>query len=60
MRRSALGKDPQVGRAIRMICADEQNHLAFCQEELLRLCARGHRAEITILLRTRRAGGDPD
>ena len=49
--RSALGKDPQVGRAIRMICADEQNHLAFCHEELLRLCAEGHRAEITNLLR---------
>lgn len=49
--RSALGQDPQVGRAIRMICADEQNHLAYCHEELLRLSALGHRAEIADLLR---------
>ncbi|MCF2532744.1 ferritin-like domain-containing protein [Yinghuangia soli] len=35
--RRYLGDDPDIGRSIRMICDDEENHLAYCHEELLRL-----------------------
>ncbi|GGV47762.1 hypothetical protein GCM10010277_40430 [Streptomyces longisporoflavus] len=37
-----FGDHPEVGKAIRMICHDEENHLAYCHEELLRLAAEGH------------------
>ncbi|MEY9894964.1 hypothetical protein ABIA35_006215 [Catenulispora sp. MAP12-49] len=50
--RKIFGDDPELGRAVRMICADENNHLAYCHEELLRLSAQGHRDEIESLLRT--------
>ena len=40
--RAVFGDHPEVGRAVRMISADEDNHLAYCHEELLRLAARGH------------------
>lgn len=43
--------DPQVGRAVRMISDDEDRHLAYCHEELLRLAAEGDRAHIDRLLR---------
>ena len=33
---------PEIGRAIRAISRDEDNHLAYCHEELLRLAAAGH------------------
>jgi hypothetical protein len=33
---------PDIGRAVRMISADEDNHLAYSHEELLRLAAAGH------------------
>ncbi|MFE2078304.1 ferritin-like domain-containing protein [Streptomyces misionensis] len=33
---------PEIGRAVRMIAADEDNHLAYTHEELLRLAAAGH------------------
>ncbi|MEU6776103.1 ferritin-like domain-containing protein [Streptomyces sp. NPDC046759] len=33
---------PHVGRAVRMICDDEVNHLAYTHEELLRFAAAGH------------------
>lgn len=33
---------PDLGRAITMISHDEDNHLAYCHEELLRLAAAGH------------------
>ncbi|MGW1169234.1 ferritin-like domain-containing protein [Streptomyces sp. NPDC002550] len=33
---------PEVGRAIRMISDDEDNHLAYTHEELLRFAAAGH------------------
>lgn len=36
-----LGDDPDIGRGIRMICDDEENHLAYCHEELLRLSRNG-------------------
>ena len=50
--RKIFGDDPELGNAVRMICGDENNHLAYCHEELLRLSAQGHRAEIEKLLRT--------
>ena len=37
-----FGDHPVVGRAVRMISADEDNHLAYCHEELLRLARQGH------------------
>lgn len=43
--------DPQVGKAVRMISADEDNHLAYCHEELLRLAAHGSRRHIDRILR---------
>ncbi|MDT0490334.1 ferritin-like domain-containing protein [Streptomyces sp. NPDC012600] len=33
---------PDIGRAVRMISDDEDNHLAYCHEELLRLAREGH------------------
>ncbi|MFI6447904.1 ferritin-like domain-containing protein [Kitasatospora sp. NPDC050543] len=38
----AYGDNPDLARAMRMISADEDNHLAYCHEELLRLAAAGH------------------
>ncbi|MFF7636111.1 ferritin-like domain-containing protein [Kitasatospora sp. NPDC008050] len=40
--RKVFGGHPEVGRAVRMISEDEDNHLAYCHEELLRLAAAGH------------------
>ncbi|UKY49183.1 ferritin-like domain-containing protein [Streptomyces inhibens] len=37
-----FGDHPEVGKAIRMISHDEENHLAYCHEELLRLAHAGH------------------
>lgn len=42
---------PDMGRAMRMISGDEDNHLAYCNEELLRMTANGHGREIRALLR---------
>ncbi len=36
------GDREEIGRAVRMISNDEDNHLAYCHEELLRLAAAGH------------------
>ena len=44
--------DADVSRAVTVISADEDNHLAYCHEELLRLVAAGHRREIESILRT--------
>ncbi|MFI6527780.1 ferritin-like domain-containing protein [Streptomyces uncialis] len=33
---------PDLGRAVRMISNDEDNHLAYCHEELLRFAYAGH------------------
>lgn len=33
---------PDIGRAVKMISHDEDNHLAYCHEELLRLARDGH------------------
>ena len=43
--------DPELGKAIRMIADDEENHLAYCHEELLRFAERGHGATIRAMLR---------
>lgn len=37
-----FGEHPEIGRAVRAISHDEDNHLAYCHEELLRLAAAGH------------------
>jgi hypothetical protein len=42
---------PEIGRAIRAISRDEDNHLAYCHEELLRLAASGHGRDIHRVLR---------
>ncbi|MBW8796554.1 MAG: ferritin-like domain-containing protein [Streptomyces sp.] len=42
---------PDVGRAVSMISGDEDNHLAYCHEELLRLAAAGHGRTIQRTLR---------
>lgn len=46
-----FGDHAEVGRAIRMISRDEDNHLAYCHEELLRLVRRGHGRTIQQVLR---------
>ncbi|WP_327270008.1 ferritin-like domain-containing protein [Streptomyces sp. NBC_01218] len=46
-----FGDDPVIGRAVRMISQDEDNHLAYCHEELLRLARAGHGREIQRVLR---------
>ena len=40
--RKYVGYHRDVGRAIRMISDDEDNHLAYCHQELLRLASAGH------------------
>lgn len=42
---------PDIGRAVRMISDDEDNHLAYCHEELLRLAYSGHGRAIQRTLR---------
>jgi len=49
--RKHFGDDPDVGRAVRMISADEDNHLAYCHEELLRFAYAGHGRAIQRTLR---------
>jgi hypothetical protein len=46
-----FGDHPELGRAIRMICNDEDNHLAYCHEELLRFARAGHGRVIQHTLR---------
>ncbi|MFI6701550.1 ferritin-like domain-containing protein [Streptomyces sp. NPDC050509] len=46
-----FGDHPEVGKAVRMIRADEDNHLAYCHEELLWLARRGHGRAIQRALR---------
>ncbi|MFI0713845.1 ferritin-like domain-containing protein [Streptomyces inhibens] len=45
-----FGDHPEVGKAIRMISHDEENHLAYCHEELLRLAHAGHGRTIQRIL----------
>jgi hypothetical protein len=43
--------DPELVKAIRMIANDEENHLAYCHEELLRFSQSGHAGIIRAMLR---------
>ena len=49
--RKYVGYHRDVGRAIRMISDDEDNHLAYCHQELLRLASAGHADTIRRALR---------
>ena len=51
MLRKHFGDHPELGRAVKMISNDEDNHLAYCHEELLRLAAAGHGRTIQRTLR---------
>lgn len=51
MLRRFFGDHPEVGKAVRMICRDEDNHLAYCHEELLKLARAGHGRTIQRVLR---------
>ncbi|MEU1126801.1 ferritin-like domain-containing protein [Streptomyces sp. NPDC005899] len=46
-----FGGHPVLGRAVRMISRDEDNHLAYCHEELLRLARSGHGRTVHSVLR---------
>ncbi|MDJ0381600.1 ferritin-like domain-containing protein [Streptomyces sp. G-G2] len=46
-----FGDHPGVGKAVRVISADEDDHLAYCHEELLRLARAGHGRTIQRVLR---------
>jgi len=45
------GDRPDIARAVRVISHDEDNHLAYCHEELLRLAPDGYGAVIRATLR---------
>ncbi|MFF9062973.1 ferritin-like domain-containing protein [Streptomyces sp. NPDC014882] len=49
--RKHFADHPDIGRAVRMISHDEDNHLAYCHEELLRLARAGHGRAIQRTLR---------
>ncbi|MBC9725848.1 ferritin-like domain-containing protein [Streptomyces sp. TRM68367] len=51
MLRKHFADHPDLGRAVRMIANDEDNHLAYCHEELLRLTDAGHGRAIQRTLR---------
>ncbi|MDW8807367.1 ferritin-like domain-containing protein [Streptomyces scabiei] len=42
MLRKHFARHPEIGKAVRMISDDEDNHLAYTHEELLRYAAAGH------------------
>jgi hypothetical protein len=50
--RTHAGGRPDIARAVKVISADEDNHLAYCHEELLRLATAGHGPFIRQTLRT--------
>lgn len=49
--RKHFADHPDLGRAVRMISNDEDNHLAYCHEELLRFAYAGHGRAIQRTLR---------
>ncbi|MFE6978760.1 ferritin-like domain-containing protein [Streptomyces sp. NPDC057682] len=49
--RKYFADHPDLGRAVKMISNDEDNHLAYCHEELLRFAAAGHGRTIQRILR---------
>ncbi|MFF4602260.1 ferritin-like domain-containing protein [Streptomyces sp. NPDC001339] len=51
MLKKHFGDHPEVGKAVRMIANDEDNHLAYCHEELLGLARAGHGRTIQRILR---------
>ncbi|MFC5215918.1 ferritin-like domain-containing protein [Streptomyces coerulescens] len=51
MLRKYFADDPVIGKAVRMISNDEDNHLAYTHEELLRFAAAGHGRLIQATLR---------
>jgi rubrerythrin len=51
MQKRLFGEDPDLGKAIRMISDDEDNHLAYCHEELLRFAERGYGGLIRRMLK---------
>ncbi|MCX4232447.1 MULTISPECIES: ferritin-like domain-containing protein [Streptomyces] len=51
MLRKDFGDHPEIGKAVRMISDDEDNHLAYCHEELLRFARAGHGRTIQRTLR---------
>jgi hypothetical protein len=46
-----FGDHPEIGKAVRAISRDEDNHLAYCHEELLRLAGLGYGHTIRRVLR---------
>jgi rubrerythrin len=50
--RKLAAERPDIIRAVRMISDDEDNHLAYCHEELLRLAKAGHQRFIDRTLRS--------
>lgn len=50
LQRKVFGDDPELGRAVRLIAADEARHLAYTHEELLRFSALGHGDSIRRML----------
>ncbi|MEV6173708.1 ferritin-like domain-containing protein [Streptomyces sp. NPDC051954] len=51
MLRTYFADHPDLGRAVKMISNDEDNHLAYCHEELLRFARDGHGRAIQRTLR---------
>ncbi|WP_406448529.1 ferritin-like domain-containing protein [Streptomyces sp. NBC_00876] len=49
--RKHFADHPDLGRAVKMISNDEDNHLAYCHEELLRFARAGHGRTIQHILR---------
>ncbi|MER5387157.1 ferritin-like domain-containing protein [Streptomyces sp. NPDC002688] len=49
--RKHFADHPEIGRAVKMISGDEDNHLAYCHEELLRFASGGHGRAIQRTLR---------
>jgi hypothetical protein len=49
--RKYFADHPDIGRAVKMISNDEDNHLAYCHEELLRYAYAGHGRTIQRVLR---------
>ncbi|MFF8969261.1 ferritin-like domain-containing protein [Streptomyces sp. NPDC014995] len=49
--RKHFADHPEIGRAVQTISHDEDNHLAYCHEELLRLARAGHGGVIQRTLR---------
>jgi hypothetical protein len=51
LQKRVFADDPELGKAVRLIADDEERHLAYCHEELLRFAAAGHAETVERLLR---------